>query len=339
MVRIHHFKKGLLCSLFVVMALIWFIFGITKHWISYSQKSGLSRQYDSQSYVGFESQRSFIFSDSKGHLYKLWCDYGIVFQYCFGIPIPIGNAKYVVPTNEGVAYKANDGQSQSLYIFQNFHKKKIEGDYTDIAWDGKQIILFNADTGKVFSYNDGNTELLCQTMPQTPGAPCFSFLASNHWIVVGRGEERNGMLQVYDRYQNESKTIPVYGEPHSIKVFLSDETLVIVGGYYENNTLTIIELASNETRGFDLGMYYGEEAPINASAVLNEDQSTLFISVASDPVPKLSYARKQSMTIAIDLNDNTYEKLNDTYYASMFLNNDELYGIKNGIIFKIKRAI
>ena len=338
MTRKHHLKKGLLFSLFAAMALIWLVFGITKHWISNSQNPGLSRRYDSQSFIGFESQRSFIFLDSSGHLFKLWCDYGIVFQYYLGIPIPISNANYVVPMDEGIAYKTNAGESQSLYIFQNLHKKKIEGDYTDIAWDGTQIILFNEDTGKVFSYNDGSAELLCQTAVQKPGAPCFTFLASDHWIVVGTGEEQDGVLQVYDRYQKESKTIPVYGEQHSIKVFLNDETLVIVGGYYEDNTLTIIDLASNVVKGIDLGMYYGEEAPINASAVLDQERSTLIISVVADPLPKLSYARKQAMTVAVDLNDNTHEKLNDTYYASMFIKNDELYGMKNGIIIKITQG-
>ncbi len=334
MARKHHLKKGLLFSLFAAMALIWLVFGITKHWISNSQNPGLSRRYDSDAFLGYESQRSMVFLDSSGHPYLLGCDSNIMFQYRLGIPIPIGWVDYAVPTDEGVAYKRY-GFSKTLYIQQNLRKQKISGDYTDIAWDGTQILLLNKSTGEVYTYVDGVTEFLCQTEPQAVDLPCISFLTSDRWIVICGGEQRDGVLQIFDRQKKELKKLSIYADSDCVKFFLNSELLIIVGGYYQDNALTVIDLAADETHGFDLDITYGQEIPINASAVMSEDRSTLYISIAADPLPYLSYLETEAMTIAVNLNNYTYEKLNDIFYASMFLKNGDLYGIKNGFIVNI----
>ena len=68
---------------------------------------------------------------------------------------------------------------------------------------------------------------------------------------------------------------------------------------------------------------------------MSEDQSTLYISIAADPLPYLSFLDMEAITIAVNLNDCTYEKINEKFYTSMFLKNGELYGIKNSIIVSI----
>lgn len=328
-------KRIVLYVLLGIIVIVWLVFGLSRHWLSSCQDPGLSRQYDSKSFIGFESQRSFLFFDSKGQPYRLGCDYGVFYQYLCGIPIPISEANYVIPLDKGVAFKRGTGDKAAVYVYKNFRKRSIKGEYTDITWEGSQIILRNADNGEIFSYDNGVANLLCQIEPLKPGSSCCAFLASERWIVVLTGEQRDGVLQIYDRAQEELRTLPLYAELHSVKLFLNNEVLVIVGGYQEENTVTMIELASNETHGIDLNMYYDEEAPINASAVISENQSTMYLSVVTDPLPYLSYADTKATTIAVNMRDYTYEAIDNAFYASMFLKNGELYGIKKGIIVRI----
>ena len=316
------------------LIMIWLLLGIPKQKLSGFDAPGLSRQYDSDAFHGYESQRSMVFLDSSGHPYLLGCDSNILFQYRLGIPIPIGWVEYAVPTDEGVAYKSY-GNSKSIYLHRYLRKQIIGGDYTDIAWDGTHLLLLNKNTGEVFTYSDGVAELLCQTEPQEADLQCLSFLASDRWIVICSGEQRDGVLQIYDRQEKEIKKLSIYAESDSLKLFLNNEMLIIVGGYYKDYTLTVIDLATNETYGFDLDITYGQEIPINASAVMSEDQSTLYISIAADPLPYLSFLDMEAITIAVNLNDCTYEKINEKFYTSMFLKNGELYGIKNSIIVSI----
>ena len=334
----NHIKKRVLnavIGIVIILVIILWGLGLSKHWLSTCQKSEVFRPYDFRTCELVGLKRT-LFSDDKGHLYML--DHNrVLYQYICGIPIPIRKTDSVVPMDNGIAFSTSSGSTDTISIHQGFKTHQITDKYSDFCWDGSNLLFFHRETGAVYCNQNGEDISIAQFEQRYDEYDTITFLASEQWIILASDSLATG-LQVFDRKNNILLNYDVPIDNANTEVFIAKDKLIMVGWIpKQKEMLEIIDLSTGEIQLLDINLPYSFDWVIDASAAYDERQSILFISACSAPMPYLC-EKKQAITIAVNLEDSTYEELDDHLYSGLFLKKGILYGIRNALIVRITES-
>ena len=313
---------------FVVM--LWLFLGIPLQTVSSSQNESIARQFNP---YFLKPNEAFFFQDLKGNMYRHTYG-GILWQYHLGIPIPIGEARMAVPLDDGVAFTRYKGNASGVFLYQDHRVKKLPDQFTNVCWDGTQLLLWEEESGSIYSYREDQLEPVFQTDPSDAFFLETVFLASERWVVIGLNISET---LVFDRELGKLVTYDLDIMGNSCDAFLYQDALFIVGDDPSEDSLTILHLASGEKTELDIGVGPTGEGEENYSAALNQEKSVLYLSVRAN-WPLYFEVEDQTTTIAIDLETLSVEKLNDEFYSGLFMKDGKLYGTKpkTGIAIRLQ---
>ncbi|MBE6932861.1 MAG: hypothetical protein E7464_05745 [Ruminococcaceae bacterium] len=313
---------------FVVM--LWLFLGIPLQTISSSQNESIARQFLPNF---LKPNESFFFQDLKGNMYRHTYR-GMLWQYHLGIPVPVGEARKVVPVDDGVAFTRYSDDSKGVFLYQDHRIKKLPEQFTNVCWDGTQLLLWEEESGSIYSYREDLLVPVFQADPSDAFYPQTVFLASERWVVIGMDFDET---LVFDREQGKLVTYDLDLMDISCGAFLYQDALFIVVDDQSKDSLTILDLTSGEKTELDIGVGPIGEGNANFSAALNQERSVLYLSVRAN-WPLYFEVDDQTTTIAIDLKTLSMEKLNDEFYSGLFMKDGKLYGTKpkTGIVVRLQ---
>lgn len=264
--------------------------------------------------------KTLLFADGDGAVYE-WSNHSL--RQHGGNSKKINLPAAFFPVDHGVGY-ISDG---NLYHWSPGGTEKIEDGVALACWDGKGFLWLDEDCSAVFGISDGKKQQILAIDPKKLGEPLI-MIASDRWIILG--SYRNGNFPqdtfVYDRKEKLSTSVPLsmHGNDYA---YLCDDKLIKIGG--SQDTFCCLDLSNLEITQFESGIA-ADQGVITASAAYDQTEQVLYVSVFSKPeLPE--FYESNSATFAINLSDQSIERVDDNFYSAL--------GIKDGAVFGVKKGL
>ena len=221
-----------------------------------------------------------------------------------------------------------------MFLYQDHRVKKLPDQFTNVCWDGTQLLLLAEESGSIYSYHEDQFVPVFQTEPLNPYNLESVFLASERWVVVSAGISGT---HVFDRELGKLVTYDLDIMRGCHDAFLYHDALFVIGSYEGKDSITLLDLASSEKKELEIGVVPTFEGYANFSAATNPDGSVLYLSMRAD-WPLYFEIEDQTTTVAIDLETMSIEKLSDAFYSGLFIKDGKLYGTKpkTGIAIRLQ---
>lgn len=264
--------------------------------------------------------KTLLFADGDGAVCE-WSNH--ILRQHGGIREKITLPAAFFPVDHGVGY-LSDG---SLWHWSSDGTEKIAEGVALACWDGKDFLWLDADHSAVFGSYDGKTQQIFDIGPEKLGEPLI-MAASDRWIILGSYRNGNFFTDtlVYDRKEKMSTSVPLSLDGNDY-AYLWEDKLIKIGG--SQDTFCCLDLSNLEITQFESGIT-ADQGVITASAAYDQTRRVLYVSVFSEPeLPE--FYESNSATFAINLSDQSIERVDDNFYSAL--------GIKDGAVFGVKKGL